>query len=262
MVTHALLSNIINNCAYYRGILRNRIVITFQQPNLNVRSKAHDKLKELKVPEEPKKPLTSYFKFLTEHRPLIKKQHPDWSLVNITKQCAQDWNTMDPDHRHKYEEAYHKELEEYHEKHKKFMQSLDPDQKKAISNAKRETEQNKNHKILKKLQRDADKPKRPISNFGYFIKEKLQLPENKDKKFIDILKTYNGEWSKLTDPEREKYNKLHKQDQIRYVTEMERWETKMIKAGKSDIIRKDSQLLTAKPLKTSQDSKSEHKKTK
>ncbi|KAF5291466.1 hypothetical protein FQR65_LT01778 [Abscondita terminalis] len=255
MGTHALLSNIINNCAHYRLLLKNRILIVFQQPNLSIKSEAKSKAEELNIPEAPKKPLTSYFRYLSECRPLLKKQHPNWSVVEITKKCAQDWKEMDPMVRHKYEDAYHKELEMYNEKHQTFTALLTPEQLETLTKIKHDKQEDKKKRTLKKLQRESDKPKRPVSNFGFFVKEKFGLPENKEKKFVDILKTYKEEWSRLTDAQKEKYNNLHKQDKLRYNTEMEKWESKMIKAGKGDIVRKDSQILTAKTTKVNRHKK-------
>lgn len=59
------------------------------------------------IPEGPKKPLTSYFRFLKEVRPLIK---PTVNHVReLTAVAAAKWKKMDENQKQKYVQAFEKE---------------------------------------------------------------------------------------------------------------------------------------------------------
>lgn len=63
--------------------------------------------RNLGIPEGPKKPLTSYFRFLKEVRPLIKP------TVNhereVTTAAAAQWKKLDENQKQKYIQAFEKE---------------------------------------------------------------------------------------------------------------------------------------------------------
>ena len=79
---------------------------------------------------------------------------------------------------------------------------------------------NKNAKKQKKTQKEKG-PKRPLPAFFYFANERrksirIQQPE---LKVTEIAKNIGLEWNKLSDAEKEPYNKLALDDRARYESE-------------------------------------------
>ena len=243
MTGHALFSNLFSN---YRGILFNRVVAAFQPPIYTLTSEAK---KAIKIPEPPKKPLSTYFRFLNDHRLSVKQHHPDWKEKEIAKQCALNWKKIDEKLKQKYDEAYQKDIAIYRDQHEKYISSLSAEQLDALKSERKEKRLRKNKRLIKKLWRETDKPKRPGSSFAFFIKEKHSLPVNKDKNFKDILDTYKNEWNNMTEAQKQKYMDMFKADQDRYNSEITKWEAKMIKEGKDMIVRKDTKILSSKDKK-------------
>ncbi|KAF5270715.1 hypothetical protein FQA39_LY01453 [Lamprigera yunnana] len=244
MGTHTLLLNFINNCtSHYKGILKNRILVAFQQPNFNLKSETKDHTKEVKLPEGPKRPLTSYFRFLSEHRPLVQKMHPEMKVVDLARRCAEDWKIIDPTLKEKYEKEYAEEAKVYAEKYKKFTMGLTSEQLTAFTKAKQQKRTNRIKRKVKQLRHELHKPKGPLSSYGYFIKEKRMLPENKNALLGNVLKRYMEEWSQLSKDEKNRYSRMYQDDRNRYEAEMVTWEKKMVQEGKEKLIRKESQMV-------------------
>ncbi|KAF2883326.1 hypothetical protein ILUMI_22828 [Ignelater luminosus] len=243
------LISFLNVLGSYRNLLTNRITVSLNQQNANLKTKTREKLKNLKIPEQPKRPLTPYFRFLTEKRGLVQKQHPGWKLGEIAKQCAEDWKNLSKDVKEKYQQDYNDEAKIYEHKQEQFKLSLTKEQQEALSSAQKEKRQTKKKRIMRKRYRESGKPKRPTGTFLFFIKDKWTLPENKNKKLTELLSLYKNEWNNISDSEKQKYIQMHEKDKQRYEKEMTAWEARMIKEGNMDLIRKESQIITiAKPL--------------
>jgi len=260
MAGRGILSKILSSVGSYRNVLTNRVTVTvYQQQNAGLKTETKELLKSLKIPEHPKRPLTPYFRFLTEQRPLVQKEHPDWKLVDVTKQCAHDWKQLDHNLKEKYKEEYSKDVEVYERKSQQFTSSLTKQQAEALSAAKQEKRHDRKKRAIKKLYRENAKPKRPTGTFLYFVKDKWALPENKDKKLAELLSAVKDEWNTMPVTKKEKYIKLSEADRKRYEKQMEEWEARMIKEGKSNMVRKDRQILSSS--KPSHLDKPKHKRS-
>ncbi|KAK5641810.1 hypothetical protein RI129_010357 [Pyrocoelia pectoralis] len=248
MSVQALLSNMVLNG---RGILINRVITAFQ-PIITLNSEAHKDAKVVEIPKGPKKPLTTYFQYLVENRSILQKQHPELKQTDVVKKIASNWRNMDIKLKEKYEEIYRKESTAYEEEHSKYLSSLTDEQLKALKKVNADKRVKRNKRVVRKLWRDTSKPKRPLTNFGYFIQEKRELPENKGQKLADLLNKYKEAWNKLSDDGKEKYTQMFKHDQERYHAEIKKWEAKMIEEGKENIIRKDTQIVNPTKIKPQQ----------
>ena len=61
--------------------------------------------KKTKAPKDPnrkKKPLTAYFHFANERRPLLKEQNPDMKIPNISKLIGAEWHELNNEQKQKY----------------------------------------------------------------------------------------------------------------------------------------------------------------
>jgi len=249
MAGHGILYKVFSSLGSYRNLLTSRITLTAyqQQQNVGLRMETKEKMKLLKIPEAPKRPLTPYFRFLQDHRAQMQKQNPNLKLTDLTRKCAEEWKNVGPAIKEKYHVDYTKEMAEFELKQKNFAASLTDEQSEALEMVKKEKRSSKEKRKMKKLCREAKKPKRPIGSFIYFIKEKLDLPQNKNKKLVEILNEFKGEWKNMTDAKKEKYIKMNEADRQRYEQEMKTWEAKMVKEGRADLTRKESQIIPNKP---------------
>lgn len=136
----------------HTNLLIYRITVSInQQQNASLKTKTIEHLKNLKIPEQPKRPLTPYFRFLIEKRPQMQKQHPNWKLVEIAKQCAEDWKNLSKDVKEKYQQDYNDEAKIYQHKQEQFKMSLTKEQQEALNLAEKEKRQTKKKRIMKKV---------------------------------------------------------------------------------------------------------------
>lgn len=42
----------------------------------------------------PPKKSTPFFKFMSEERPKIKAEHPDWKPTEVAKECGKRWREL------------------------------------------------------------------------------------------------------------------------------------------------------------------------
>eukprot|EP00698_Gefionella_okellyi_P013075 TRINITY_DN3557_c0_g1_i1.p1 TRINITY_DN3557_c0_g1~~TRINITY_DN3557_c0_g1_i1.p1 ORF type:complete len:352 (-),score=110.91 TRINITY_DN3557_c0_g1_i1:589-1644(-) len=80
--------------------------------------------KEKKPKDAPKAALSAYFIFAGEKRAQIKADHPDLSLVDVARKLGEQWSTVSPDEKQRYEklaaedkERYAADKAEWEEKH-------------------------------------------------------------------------------------------------------------------------------------------------
>lgn len=106
------------------------------------------------------------------------------------------------------------------------------------------TKKDKKTKTKKtKATKDKDAPKRAISAFFYFQKErrttlKKEKPDLANKELISKMST---EWNAMKTEARKPYDELAEQDKKRYQTEKEKYEDKKkgIKSAKKSSVKKE-----------------------
>mmetsp|Transcript_11987 Transcript_11987/g.18090 ORF Transcript_11987/g.18090 Transcript_11987/m.18090 type:complete len:180 (+) Transcript_11987:156-695(+) len=92
--------------------------------------------KTVKRPKDvnaPKRPQSSYFLFMNERRPILKSEHNDKSMTDISKVISQEWKCLNESEKSKYVEkanelkkGYNIRLEEYKktDNFKKYQNTL------------------------------------------------------------------------------------------------------------------------------------------
>lgn len=75
--------------------------------------------------------------------------------------------------------------------------------------------------IKLKPKKDPNKPKRPMSGYGYFCKEKRDEYNSINYSFSEINKMLGKAWRELKDEEKKKYLKNSIEDRERYDSEMQ-----------------------------------------
>lgn len=107
-------------------------------------------LDKLNIPQRPKKPLTPYFKFLSQYRETVKKDNPGLKITEIAKKCSAVWKSLPDSEKVNYEKQYKEELEGYTSKYLAYESQLTPEQRSALQIAKEEKlKENKKRKLRK-----------------------------------------------------------------------------------------------------------------
>ena len=93
-------------------------------------------------------------------------------------------------------------------------------------------------KAKKKAKKLAKKegPKKALSGFMFFSSERRKTlkDERPELKITEASVVIGAEWKKLTDEEKEPYNKLAKEDKVRYENEKAKHELKEEEAKEED----------------------------
>ena len=77
------------------------------------------KAKKEKDPNAPKRPQSSYFLYCNERRVTLKKEKPELSMCEMTKELTKEWKALTEKQRKKYDDMQVKDKERY----EKEMQS-------------------------------------------------------------------------------------------------------------------------------------------
>lgn len=105
----------------------------------------------LGLPPRPKKPLTPYFRFLKENRPLIVQQNPNMGLTEIVREAAKKWNGVDASIKKKLEDDYKSDQAEYLKKRAQYDSKLTDEQKEELKHLKYELMQSRKDRVVKKV---------------------------------------------------------------------------------------------------------------
>ncbi|KAK9888183.1 hypothetical protein WA026_000452 [Henosepilachna vigintioctopunctata] len=188
----------------------------------------------IKLPEKPKKPLTPFFKYLQEYRPITQKEHPQLKLTEIIKKCSQDWKNVHSTVKEKYETEYREELNAYVKKHLEYSVKLTEEQrmyiKELTEEKRRMVEKRKNKKLLKEL----NKPKKPPSAFLIFLMDQAKI---QNRKVNELMKEAGMLWENLDESVKLRYSNQAKLALASYSKQVEDWESKMLLEGNTKVIR-------------------------
>nr|CAD7259583.1 unnamed protein product [Timema shepardi] len=130
---------------------------------------------KLGIPVKPKKPLTPFFRFMGQIRPMVVQQHPSARVTDHTKIIAQQWKKLEPPAKQKFEEEFKKEMIHYIAVRVSYENSLTDQQKMDLQKAKEKKVESKQQRQLKMKKKELGKPKKPITAFLMFFQEKAKL---------------------------------------------------------------------------------------
>lgn len=110
------------------------------------------KVKDLKVPEKPKKPGNPYILFLAEMRDKVRNDNPHLNNLELVTKCAEIWKSLDSNNKAKYHQLHKVLAEKYDNAILKYEENLSKDQKEALkllNEAKKKDKQNrKKRKVI------------------------------------------------------------------------------------------------------------------
>nr|XP_033797434.1 transcription factor A, mitochondrial isoform X2 [Geotrypetes seraphini] len=183
----------------------------------------------------PKRPLTSFFRFSIEQRPIFKKQNPDLKSLELIKKIAFAWNELPVSEKKPYEMAAAAEGQIYKEEMARFKAQLTPEQTATLKKEKMQRLAKKKSIGMKRALTILGKPKRPRNSVNIFIAEHFN--EAKGISFQENMKNLMKEWNKLQNSQKQLYMQLAEDDKVRYENEIAVWEKQMIEVGREDLIR-------------------------
>ncbi|NXS09787.1 TFAM factor, partial [Neodrepanis coruscans] len=197
--------------------------------------------------QRPKRPLTAYFRFVMENRPVFREKNPEANSVELTKKLAGAWRELPASKKQVYEEARKTDWKKYGEQLAAYKAQLTPAQAAALK------EERKKQLAKKKLIRAKrelavlGKPKRPRSALNIFVSEKFQEVEGITP--VAKLKKLYDTWQSLSTSQKQTYLQLAEDDKVRYENEMKSWEAKMMELGREDLVRSKKRRLKKKPTR-------------
>ncbi|NXI40545.1 TFAM factor, partial [Galbula dea] len=215
--------------------------------------------------ERPKRPMTAYFRFLTENRDVFRQKNPEINNVELIKKIAGAWKELPASQKQFYEEARKTDWQRYKEQLALYKAQLTPAQAAALKEERRKRLARRRSLRVKKELTVLGKPKRPRSSFNIFLSEHFQESEGISP--VAKLKKLHDAWQKLSTSQKQPYLQLAEDDKVRYENEMKSWEAKMVELGREDLIRSSRQRQKPKTTESGKKAKtakasSQEKKTK
>lgn len=196
---------------------------------------------KLGLPPRPKKPLTPFFRYLTENRNKLQQQNPNLKPIEVVKLCAKNYATVDPNIKSKYQDEYTKEQEDYIRRRTVYDNKLTEEQKYEIANAKQEAVDKKARIEYRKKLRENDKPKKPLSGFLRYLKEaRVKNPCDPSQRYREWQQKIADKWNKMSDAERKPYNDASHAEFAKYKQDIAKWELKMVRLGNIDLVREEA----------------------
>ncbi|NXM66834.1 TFAM factor, partial [Serilophus lunatus] len=198
--------------------------------------------------QPPKRPLTAYFRFMKENRPVFREKNPEASSVELIKKLAGAWKELPASQKQVYEAARKTDWKKYGEQLAAYKAQLTPVQAAALKEERKKQQERRRSIRAKRELTVLGKPKRPRSALNIFLSEKFQetegiSPTAKLKKVFDA-------WQNLSTSQKQPYLQLAEDDKVRYENEMKSWEAKMVELGREDLVRAKKKRLKKKPTKT------------
>lgn len=156
---------------------------------------------KLKDANQPKRPLSAFFRWMGTKRVEVKAEFPDLPHKEITKKLGSKWKEMGSERQQPYKDAAREEMKVW---------KIDMDEYKKTDDYKRFQIQKKQHmqeeskKVKRKKKRkgykkDLNAPKRPSTGFFLYVADvrvsvKASLPPELQKKVTEVTKICGAQW--------------------------------------------------------------------
>ncbi|CAJ0908807.1 9134_t:CDS:10 [Entrophospora sp. SA101] len=191
------------------SILRQATVSLKERSSAAASTKANEKEKLPKISKpEPKKPRSPYVIFLSDEYKSERTKNPELKkLGDISKVLAERWKNLSKDQKSSYEARFQQGKNEYRKKYEEWQNSLTLE----------DIELENQHRGLKnkKLLRDPNLPKKPVTSYIHFVKQNLNV--NDGESSTSRLSKLAEKWKSLSEEETEPYKNLAEKDKERYI---------------------------------------------
>ncbi|XP_076052933.1 transcription factor A, mitochondrial-like [Oratosquilla oratoria] len=197
---------------------------------------------ELGIPEPPKRPLTPYMRFAHKTRENMKRQNPGLSHTEITSKLVTTWQNLPMTQKNYWSSEYQREKIMFDKRQADYIRSLTPLQIENIKELKRKRAKDKAKKQMrrekKKQSEELGKPKHPGNAFTMYL---LSLDRG-EAPLKEFLSGAASRWHRLPVQEQDLFKEKAKKLREQYEKELVKWEEKMIRAGRADLVRQHQQL--------------------
>ncbi|XP_005153763.2 transcription factor A, mitochondrial [Melopsittacus undulatus] len=202
----------------------------------------------------PKRPLTAYFRFLAENRPVFKQKNPEINSKELLKKMAGAWRELPASQKQVYEEASKIEWQRYEKELAAYKAQLTPAQAEALKEERSRRQAKRRTLRIRRELTVLGKPKKTRSAFNIFVSEKFKASEGISS--TAKMKQLYDTWQKLSSSQKQPYMQLAEDDKVRYENEMKLWEAKMIQLGREDLVRSKEKKAKKKTAKTAKKAES------
>ncbi|XP_068226890.1 transcription factor A, mitochondrial isoform X2 [Palaemon carinicauda] len=197
---------------------------------------------ELGLPPPPKRPSSAYLRWLSEFREKYQRMYPRLTFMELNKKLAEAWNEYTPQQKERWTNLYREEKEAFDQKYEMYMKNLTPEQIESINKLKKQRSVDKIKRQVKRdKKRDSEelgKPKHPGNAFTLYL-----LSQDRGGAILkDFLHGAATRWKQLPESDLKYFKDKAAEARERYQKELHEWEMKMIKAGRSDLVRQHQQL--------------------
>ncbi|XP_073541585.1 transcription factor A, mitochondrial [Phyllobates terribilis] len=210
----------------------------------------------------PKRPLTSYFRFVIHQRPKLVKDYPQAKLPEISKMIALEWRGLSESARKPFVDAAHEEQLKYKDEVRKYKEKLSPLELELLKERKKQRLGKRKHIIHRRELTLLGKPKGPRTSYNIFMSEHFH--DAKGDSLTGKMKTLHEDWDRLPHSQKQMYIQLAQDDKIRYENEMKAWEEQMLEIGREDLIRRKSRkrlIRESAVMREAKSKKGPHKKS-
>jgi len=181
--------------------------------------------KRRKDPNAPKLAMTAYVLYSNAYREQVKRDHPDWNLMETTKYLGEMWRKTSDAERSKYEHLARDDRDRYQRELANYQASTSINGPPLICHPVSKGAQGTGQQQRPKRKRAEGLPKQVVSAYFFFSRDNREKvhrdhPEANSREQSRIL----GElWKELSARDREKYEKLALEDKERYTREMDEY---------------------------------------
>jgi DNA repair protein RAD16 len=174
--------------------------------------------KDPRDPKAPRKPKTAYIFFSNAVRDRVKGENPEISskLGEIAKKMGEMWRGLSLSEKEPYHRLAEEDKRRYANEMENYVAEPTVEDKCGDSRA-----HSKIRKGKKKVKKDPMAPKKNMSSWQFFCKEKRESvrEELPDASMGAVAKKLGEMWRNLSDSDKEEYNMLASADKVRYAAE-------------------------------------------
>ncbi|XP_075072465.1 transcription factor A, mitochondrial [Mixophyes fleayi] len=183
----------------------------------------------------PKRPLTSFFRYIVQQRPTVLKKYPDIKPLEIPKILALEWKELSESVKKPYIEAANADYLNYKDEMRKFKDKLSPFELDLLKRQRKEMLVKRKHSKRKRELSLLGKPKGYRNAFNIFMSEHFH--DNEVSSLSERMTSLHNKWKTLPSSQKQMYIQLAEDDKIRYENEMKSWEEQMLEIGREDLLR-------------------------
>jgi len=186
-----------------------------------------------------KRPLTGFFRYCMEMRPMVVRQNPNLKAPEVAKVLGQKYKELPIGKKMDMKEAYQNEMKIYQKELEEFKTTPEGKEIMEKMSQQRKEKKLKNFKIsLRNLKSEMGLPKQPASAFNLFVKD--QTSGKPGANVTNKIKDITEKWKAMNERQKTPYVQKYNQLKTKYEEDLAKWKAKQSEEGiaKIDAIQK------------------------